>query len=146
MGEFIENFLGVYCYIELVIGIIAGLLIAFCTKKADGVIYTNLDRAGKIINIVLTVVYTVLLPLYIFVGAICSPAYGGVLGVIGTILAIIAGSTPLFAYVGLGASVALRKKGKSKLSFAAQFAGIIGMLLMFLIFCLCYGNLFETIN
>ena len=70
----------------------------------------------------------------------------GFLGAIGLVLSIIASSVALFCAVGLGASVALRKKGKSKLSFAVQFAGFAGIILMLLIFFLCYGNLLATIN
>lgn len=147
MEEFIENVLTFYCYAEVILGILIGLLLAFRTKKADGVTYTNLDRAGKIFNIVLLFVYAVLSPVYLFIGAISYPAYSsGILAVIGIILALIVDSVALCAAVGLGASVALRKKGKSKLSFAVQFAGIAAMGIMLVIFFLCYGNLFATIN
>ena len=136
-----------YYVIEAVVGVVVGLLLAFCTKKAEGVTYGKLDQAGKITNIALLVVYALLAPLYLMVGALCAPAYeSGILAVIGTILSIIASSAALFCALGLGASVALRKKGKSKLSFAVQFAGIVGIGLMFLIFLLCYGNLLDTLN
>ena len=135
-----------YYFIEAVIGIIAGLLLAICTKKAESVTYGKLDKAGRIVNIVLLAVYIIISPFYIFIGAICRPAYEGFLGAIGLVLSIIASSVALFCAVGLGASVALRKKGKSKLSFAVQFAGFAGIILMLLIFFLCYGNLLATIN
>ena len=136
-----------YYVIEAVIGVILGLLLAIFTKKAEGVTYGKLDNAGRITNIILLVVYALLSPLYLIIGALCAPAYeSGILAVIGTILAIIAASAALFCAVGLGASVALRKKGKSKLSFAVQFAGFAGIALMFLIFFLCYGNLLDTLN
>ena len=138
--------MGYYYFIEAVVGIVAGLLLAICTKKSEGVTYGKLDRSGKIVNIILLVVYALLSPLYIVLGALCSPAYEGILGVIGGVLSVIAASAALFCAVGLGASVALRKKGKSKLSFAAQFAGLVGIGMTFLIFFLCYGNLLETIN
>ena len=135
-----------YYFIEAVVGIIVGLLLAISTKKAEGVTYGKLDRAGRVVNIVLLFVYAALAPFYIFIGAICRPAYEGVLGVIGGILSVIASSVALYCAVGLGASVALRKRGKSKLSFAVQFAGIAGIGIMLLIFFLCYGNLLDTIN
>ena len=136
-----------YYAIEAVVGIILGILLAVRTKKAEGVTYGNLDRAGKTTNIILLVVYTLIAPLYLFIGALCEPVYGeGFLAVIGAILSIIASSAALFCALGLGASVALRKKGKSKLSFVVQFAGIVGIGLMFLIFLLCYGNLLDTLN
>ena len=135
-----------YYFIEAVVGIIVGLLIAICTKKAEGVTYGKLDKAGRIVNIVLLGVYILISPLYIFIGAICRPAYEGFLGAVGLILSIIAASVALYCAVGLGTSVALRKKGKSKLSFAVQFAGVAGIVVMLLIFFLCYGNLLDTIN
>ena len=141
-----EAFMESYYFIEAIIGVIAGLLLAILTKKKEGVTYGDLDRAGRIVNIVLLFIYAALAPLYIFIGAICRPAYDGALGVIGGILSIIAASAALYCSVGLGASVALRKRGKSKLSFAVQFAGIVGIVIMLLIFFLCYGNLLDTIN
>ena len=142
-----ETFMDYYYFIEAVIGIIAGLWIAIAAKKAEGITYGKLDRAGRIVNIVLLCVYTVFAPFYLFVASIFRPAYEeGFLFVIGLILSIIAASPALFAGLGLGASVALRKKGKSKLSFAAQFAGFAGIALMILIFFLGYGNILDTIN
>jgi hypothetical protein len=135
-----------YYFIEAVVGIVVGLLLALCTKKAEGVTYGTLDRAGRITNIVLFVVYAALSPAYIFLGAICSPAHDGFLGVIGGVVSIIAASATLFCTVGLGASVALRKRGKSKLSFIVQFAGLVGIGLTILLFCLFYGNLLRTLN
>ena len=136
-----------YYAIEAVVGIIVGLCLVIFTKKTEGVTYGKLDQAGKIVNIVLLVVYTLLAPLYLIIGALCAPAHeSGILAVIGTVLAVIAASAALFCSVGLGASVALRRKGKSKLSFAVQFAGFAGIALMFLIFFLCYGNLLDTLN
>ena len=135
-----------YYFWEAVVGIIAGLLLAICTQKREGVIYGKLDKAGRIVNIVLLVVYAMLSPLYVLIGAICRPAYDGFLGVIGAILSIIAASAAFFCATGLGASVALRKRGKSKLSFAIQFAGIGGIILTLLIFFIFYGNLLSPIN
>lgn len=135
-----------YYIIEAVIGIIAGLLIAILTKKTEGVTYTKLDKIGRIVNIVLLVVYLLLSPFYLFIGAICAPAHEGFLGVVGGIIAVIAASTALFCAVGLGASVALRKKGKSKPSFVVQFAGVASIILTLVLFFIFYGNLLATIN
>jgi hypothetical protein len=135
-----------YWFIEAIVGIIVGLLLALCTKKAQDVTYGKLDKSGMIVNLVLLAVYALLSPLYIFIGIICRPAYEGFLGVIGGIVSVIAASTAFFCAVGLGASVALRKRGKSKLSFIVQFAGLVGIGLMLLFFCLFYGNLLDTIN
>ena len=135
-----------YYFIEAVVGVVAGLLLAVCTKKAEGVTYGRLDKAGRIVNLVLLGVYALLAPFYLFIGAILQPAHEGFLGVVGGIVAVIGASAAFFCAVGLGASVALRKRGRSKLSFAVQFAGFAGIILMLLIFFLFYGNLLDTLN
>ena len=135
-----------YYFIEAVIGIVAGLLLAICTKKAEGITYGKLDKAGRIVNLVLLGVYALLSPLCLFISALLRPAHEGFLGVIGGIVSVIGASALFFCAFGLGASVALRKRGKSKLSFAAQFAGFAGIILMLSIFFLFYGNLLETLN
>lgn len=135
-----------YWFIEAIVGIIVGLLLALCTKKGKDVTYSRLDKAGIIVNVVLLAVYAFLSPFYIFIGSICRPAYEGFLGVVGGILSVIASSAAFFCAVGLGVSVALRKRGKSKLSFIVQFAGLVGIGLVLLLFFLFYGNLFKTIN
>ena len=55
-------------------------------------------------------------------------------------------SAALFCGIGLGLSVAFRKKGRSKLSFAVQFAGIGGISLTVLLFFTFYGNLLRPLN
>ena len=62
-----------YTTIEATIAVIAGILLAACTKKADGVVYGKLDKAGRIVNIILIPVYLCLAPLYMFLGMIANP-------------------------------------------------------------------------
>lgn len=138
--------MSIYIIIEAVVGIIAGLLIAICTKKDKNVSYCKLDIAGCVTNIFLLIVYIVASPMYLFLGLISNPAYDGFLGIIGWILSLISASASMFCALGLGVSVALRKKGKSKLSFAAQFAGAASILLTLLIFFIFYGNLLRSLN
>ena len=138
--------MGYYYFIEAVVGVVAGLLLAIRSKKAEGVTYGKLDQTGRTVNIVLLVVYALLSPLYLILGALCEPAHDGVLGVVGGIVSVIAASAALFCAIGLGASVALRKKGRSKLSFAVQFAGLIGIGLTLALFFIFYGNLLAPIN
>ena len=135
-----------YTTIEAVIAVIAGILIAVCTKKSQDVAYSKLDKAGRIINILLIPVYVCLAPLYMFLAMIANPRYDGFLGILGWIVAVIMGSAALFCGLGLGFSVALRKKGKSKLSFAVQFAGVLGIAINLLLFFIFYGNLLRPIN
>lgn len=135
-----------YTTIEAWVAVIAGILLAVCAKKADGVEYGKLDKAGRVTNILLIPVYVCLLPLCLFLGMIANPQYDGFLGVLGWIVAIVMASAALFCGIGLGLSVAFRKRGKSKLSFAVQFAGLGGIGLTLLLFFVFYGNLLKPIN
>lgn len=135
-----------YTIIEAIVAVIAGILIAACTKKSDGVIYNKLDKVGRITNILLIPIYACLSPLYLFLGMLSYPNHSGLLGIVGWIVTIINASAALFCGLGLGFSVALRKKGKSKLSFAVQFAGVVGIGLTVAMYCLFAGNLLESLN
>ena len=136
----------IYTLLEGLVAVVAGILIAACTKKAKHVSYGKLDKIGRITNILLIPIYLLLSPLYLFFGIISSPSYDGFLGVLGWIVSIIIASAALFCGIGLGLSVAFRKKGKSKLSFAVQFAGVGGICLTVVLFFLFYGNLLRPIN
>jgi hypothetical protein len=46
-----------YTTIEAIVAVVAGILIAVCTKKADGVIYSKLDKIGRVTNILLLLFY-----------------------------------------------------------------------------------------
>ena len=135
-----------YITIEAIAAIVVGILIAVCTKKADGVTFGKLDKIGRVTNVLLMLVYICLSPLYLFLGVIANPNYDGFLGILGWIVAIIMASAALFCGIGLGLSVAFRKNGKSKLSFAVQFAGIGGIGLTLILFFVFYGNLLRPIN
>ena len=137
----------IYVYIEAIVGIILGILLVTCTKKAEGVTYGRLDKIGRITNLALILVYAILAPANMFIGMISRPVSGGgILTVLAWIVAIISGSAVLFASLGLGFSVALRKRGKSKLSFALQFAGVIGIILTIGLYCIFCGSLFVPFN
>ena len=135
-----------YTIVEAVIALAAGILLAACTKKADGVVYGKLDKAGRITNILLIIVYVCLTPICMFLSMIANPRYEGFLGLLGWIVAIVMGSAPLFCGLGLGFSAALRKKGRSRLGFIVQFAGFAGIGLALVLFFVCYGNLLRPIN
>ena len=135
-----------YTTIEAIAAVVAGILIAVCTKRTDGVVYGKLDKAGRITNILLIPVYLCLSPLYLFLGMIANPRYDGFLGILGWIVSIVMASAALWCGIGLGLSVALRKKGRSKLSFAVQFAGLAGIGLTLLLFFVFYGNLLRPLN
>ena len=135
-----------YTTVEAVAGVVAGLLIAICSKKTDGVIYNKLDKIGRVTNILLLLFYIGFSFFYLFLGMIASPRYDGFLGILGWLVSIIMASAALFCGVGLGLSVAFRKKGKSKLSFIVQFAGVGGIGLTVILFFLFYGNLLRPIN
>ena len=135
-----------YTIIEAVIAVIAGILIAVCTKKADGVVYGKLDKIGRITNLILLLFYAGFSFVYLFLGIIARPNYDGFLGILGWIVSVIMASTALVCGIGLGLSVAFRKRGKSKLSFDIQFAGLGSISLTVILFFLFYGNLLKSIN
>ena len=135
-----------YTSIEAIVAVVAGILIAACTKRADGVTYGKLDKVGRVTNILLLLIYVGFSYVYLFLGMIANPRYDGLLGILGWIVSIIMASAALFCGIGLGLSVAFRKKGKSKLSFAVQFAGVGGIALTFVLFFLFYGNLLRPLN
>ena len=135
-----------YTVIEAAVAVVAGLLLAVCTKKAEGVVYGKLDKLGRVTNILLLLFYLGFSYVYLLLGMIARPSYDGVLGILGWIVAVIMASAALFCGIGLGLSVAFRKKGRSKLSFAVQFAGIGGIALTFILFFLFYGNLLKPLN
>ena len=135
-----------YTIIEAVVAVIAGIVIAVRTKKADDVTYSKLDKIGRVTNMILLLFYVGFSFFYLFLGAIATPRYDGFLGILGWIVSIVMASAALFCGIGLGLSVAFRKKGKSKLSFAVQFAGIGGIGLTVILFFLFYGNLLRPLN
>jgi hypothetical protein len=136
----------VYIILCIIAGILSFILLGTLTKKADGLVYNSLDKAGKITNIVLTLAYVFISPLYLFLGLISYPAHEGFLGVIGWIISFLNASTALFCGLGLGLSIAWRKKGKSKLSFAIQFLGLVAIAFTVISYCVFVGNLLQTLN
>ena len=62
-----------YTTIEAAVAVIAGFLLAVCTKKAEDITYTKLDKAGRITNVLLLLVYICLAPLYLFLAMIANP-------------------------------------------------------------------------
>ena len=135
-----------YTSIEAIVAVVVGILIAVCTKRAGGVTYGKLDKIGRFTNILLLLFYVGFSYVYLFLGMIANPHYEGFLGILGWIVSIIMASAALFCGIGLGLSVAFRKKGKSKLSFAVQFAGVGGIGLTFILFFIFYGNLLRPLN
>ena len=135
-----------YTVIMAAASVIAGILIALSVKKAEDIAYTRLDKAGQITNILLLLLYISLAPLYLFLAMIAQPRCEGFLGILGWLVAIIMGATPLSCGLGLGFSAALRKTGKSRLSFAVQFAGVLGIAVNLILFLIFYGNLLRPLN
>ena len=136
----------IYTCLEAFIGLIFGLFIAIRTKKDVNVVYGRLDKIGKITNILLFLIYICLAPLYLFFGMISSPKYDGFLGLIGWIVSLIIASASFFCTTGLGFSIALRKRGKSKLSFLVQFVGLLAIGVTVLLYCIFAGNLLRYLN
>ena len=136
-----------YYLLASVAGLVAGIIIAARSKKADGVVYGALDKVGIATNILLIPVYAVLSTFFLFLVMLgMNPGGEGFIWVISLIVALIGASGTALCGLGLGASVALRKNGKSKLSFAAQFAGLIYLAIAIALFLIFYGNLLAPLN
>ena len=135
-----------FAALSAIIALIVGILLAVCTKKADGTIYGKMDKAGQITNILLIPVYIVLTLFCIAISMFTAPGYDGFLGILGWIVCVIIASAPLSCGLGLGFSVSLRKKGRRKLSFIVQFAGVVGCALSIVLFILFYDNLLSSLN
>ena len=129
-----------------IIGWITGIFLAVRAKKVNSVVYGKLDIAGRITNILLIPVDIALTLFVIALSFFANPEYDGFLGVLGWIVCVIIASGPLFCGLGFGFCVSLRKKGRSKLSFAVQFAGAAGILLTLILFFTFYGNLLRPLN
>ena len=108
--------------------------------------YNSLDKTCRITNIVLTIAFVVISPLYLGLGLFSYPNHEGFLGILGWIVAILNASTALFCGLGLGLSVAWRKKGKSKQSFIIQFLGVAAIAFTVISYCVFVGNLLQRLN
>ena len=135
-----------YLFMSLA-GLVAGIIIAARAKKAEGVVYGALDKAGIVTNILLIPVYAVLSTFFLFLVMLgMNPDGEGFVWVVSLIVALIGAGGTAFCGLGLGASVAFRKKGKSKQSFLVQFAGIAGFGITILFYYLFANNLFASLN
>ena len=136
-----------YFIFAAIAGLVAGIIIATRSKKADGVTYGTLDKVGRVTNILLIPVYAIASIFCVFIVMLgYIPDGEGILAAVAWILAFIGATGPALCGLGLGASSALRKKGKSALSFWAQFAGVAGLAITILFFVLFCGNLFGSLN
>ena len=137
----------IYVIAEAIIGLVGGILIALLSKKANGVVYNKLDKVGIVTNILLIPLYICLSPLALGLGIFSYPEHeSGILAVLGWMLTIIIASAMLVCGLGLGFSVALRKKGKSKESFIVQFAGLVSIGMTSLLYVVFVGTLISTLN
>ena len=139
-------FMYIYAGIAAIVAVVAGIRIASRAKKAEGVVYGRLDKAGRITNILLIPVYALLTLFFLALSLFLYPEYDGFLGILGWIVAAMIASVPLYCGFALSASVVLRKKGKSRQSFAVQFAGFAGAAIALLLFDVFYGNLLSSLN
>ena len=136
-----------YFILAAIVGLVAGILIAKRSKKAEGVVYGTLDYVGIATNILLIPIYAIASIFCWFVVMLgYIPDGEGIMAVVAWIVAIIGASGSALCGLGLGASAAFRKKGKSKQSFWVQFVGMAGFALTLLIFFAFYGNLLDTLN
>ena len=123
-----------YVLLQAVAGVIAGILIAACAKRSENVVYGVLDKIGRVTNIILLVIYTLVSYPFTLLGIVCCVNFVKKWGAFGWIVSIICVSCVLICGLGLGFSVALRKKGKKIQSFIMQFAGLLSFVFTFLMF------------
>ena len=138
-----------YLYFALmtIVGLVAGIIIAARSKKTEGVVYGLLDKIGIATNIILIPIYGIITAFFFFLAMLgMNPESGGFISIISWIMSIICNSSPALCGLGLGASVAWRKKGKSVRSFWAQFAGIAGFAVVMLIFIFFGDFVFDSLN
>ena len=137
----------IYFIFAAIAGLVAGIVLVTRSKKAEGVVYGKLDNVGKVTNILLIAVYAIVSIFCWFVVMLgYIPDGEGILAIVAWIVAIIGATGPALCGLGIGASVALRKKGNSKLSFLVQFAGVAGLAVTILFFVLFNGSLFGSLN
>lgn len=112
-------------------GLLIGILIAVCSRKADDVTPNRLDKVSGITNIALIPVYTFASFPFILISALvrCVGEPTLTQEIITHAIAFIVSAAPIYCGIALGVSVSLRKKGKSTASFIVQFAGFAGLLL-----------------
>ena len=136
-----------YFVLAAMAGLVAGIVIAARSKKADGVVYGILDKVGIATNVLLIPIYAIASIFCLFIVMLgYIPDGEGALAIVAWLLAIIGATGPALCGLGLGASVALRKNGKSGPSFWVQFAGVVGLGITILFFVLFSGNLFGSLN
>ena len=136
-----------YYALAVIACIVAGVIIAVRSRKAEGVSYGVLDKVGIVTNILL-------IPAYIVVSVFClflvmlgmNPDGEGFMLVVSVLVSAITSTSSAIWGLGLGASVALRRKGKSKLSFWVQFAGVAGLAFFMLLYVLVADTLFASLN
>lgn len=135
-----------YFAFAAIAGFVAGIIIAVRSKKAEGVAYGLLDKIGIATNILLLPVYAILTIYFFFIAMLgMNPEGEGFMGIISWIVSIVCCSSPALCSLGLAASIAWRKKGKSVHSFLVQFAGIAGYAAVLLVL-LFFGSVFASLN
>ena len=137
--------MAIYVLAEALIGVIAAIIIVVKTEKTNPE-YGKLDRIGRVTNVLLCIVYANLAPAYLLIGALSDPVEEGFLWVLGLIVGVIISSASMFCSIGIGLSVALRKKGESIPSFISQFVGLAAIGIAILLYGLCTGNILATLN
>ena len=131
---------------EAIAGVVAAVLITKRTPKPEDRIYTKFDRVGIVTNVLLAIFYVIATPICFILGAISAPQADGLWMLLAVPVALVAASSSFFCSLGLGYSVALRRKGKRGFSFIVQFAGVLAILVMFVLYGFFSGTLLRTLN
>ena len=136
----------IYIMLQAIAGVVAAIIITKRNPKPEDRIYGKLDRVGIVTNVLLAILYVIATPICFILGAISAPQAEGFWMLLAVPVALIAASVSFFSSLGIGYSVVLRRKGRSGLSFAAQFAGVLSILLMLVLYECFSGTLLRTLN
>ena len=135
-----------YVVIMAILGLAGGILPSVLVKRNRRVEYTTLDKIGVVTNIILAAAYTCFAPFYMFIGMITTPHRDGFWGLVGIVICAISGSAACVAGASVGGSVALRRRGYKVVSFIAQFAGVVAIILTFGLYAAFVGTLISPLN
>ena len=124
--------------------IFAAVSLIFCARTPKTAKYTRLDRAGVVLNAILSVAYVPLSLLGVFsvFAADGMSLFSKAIQVIIEIMIFLGVSLPFVSVAAIALSVIFRRKGKHALGFVIQFAPLMIFVFMIVVFALA-GSLVK---
>lgn len=111
------------------IGAAIALLIILRTEKVPGAGKGEFDKISIVLNIFLALVCSLLCAFPMFYGMIVAPHHGVtfIQTLLGYLFSALIMAAPVYCYLPLAFSAALRRKGHSKKGFYVQFLSLLGI-------------------